>query len=180
MPDARERTETGKEPKERGRHAQAEGRSLPLPDELTAGELIAEHKGARARCVQNSHARLQLPGAREKRRQIDARVPFDARLECLAVQDFSATPDAVSRQVEFLALIVPDVTHADAVPPIPAPNAQRRTDGHGRMAIVAKEVKRVGEGAIAGNEERAARDVELLIVRKAESRRPGHPRSDVD
>src|SRR6266446_1788114 len=180
MPDARQWAETGEESKEGRCHAQAERRALALTDELAAGELIADHEGARARRVQNPDAGLQLPCAREEGRQIDARVPIDARLERLAVQDFPDAPRAVSWKVEFLAPVDPDVAHRDAVPPIPPPDAQRRTDVHARMTIVVKEVKRVREGAIAGNEERTARHMELLVIAEVETRGPGHPGSDVD
>src|SRR3989441_13275786 len=103
MPDARQWAETGEESKEGRCHAQAERRALALTDELAAGELIADHEGARARRVQYPHARLHLPRAREEGRQIDARVPIDARLERLAVQQFSDAPRTVSWKVEFLA-----------------------------------------------------------------------------
>src|SRR6266446_2432073 len=170
MPDARQWAETGEESKEGRCHAQAERRALTLTDELAAGELIADHEGARARRIQNPHARLQLPCAREEGRQIDAGVPIDARLEGLAVQDLADTPRAVSWEVKFLAPMHPDVAHGNAVAPIPPPDAQRRTDVHGGMTIVVKEVQRVGEGAIAGNEERAARHVELLVIAEVETR----------
>src|SRR2546427_12225392 len=122
MPDARQWAETGEESKEGRCHAQAERRALALTDELAAGELIADHEGARARRVQNPHARLQLPCAREEGRQIDARVPIDARLEGLAVQHFLSRPRAIAGKVEFLAPVDRDVTHGDAVPPIPPPD----------------------------------------------------------
>src|SRR5256712_3143119 len=179
MPDARQWAETGEESKEGRCHAQAERRALALTDELAAGELIADHEGARARRVQNPHARLQLPCAREEGRQIDARVPIDARLEGLAVQDSPDAPRAVSWEVEFLTAVDPDVGHADVIPPIPPPDAQRRSDRHGGVATVVKEMKRVDRDRNTGNQERAARDVELLLIGEGESRGPRQPGRDV-
>ena len=180
MPDARQRAHAGEKAEERRGHARAEGQTFALPDVLAAGELVADHEGSTARRVQNPHARLQLPGAGEKRRQVDARVPIDACLERLAKQNPADAPGGISRKVEFLPAVDPDIGHRNAVPPIPPPDAQRRTDVHGRMTIVVKEAKRVREGLIAGNEERAARHMELLVIAEVETRRPGHPGSDVD
>src|SRR3989442_12576060 len=143
MPDARQWAETGEEPKEGRCHAQDERRALALTDELAAGELIADHEGARARRVQNPDARLQLPGAREEGRQIDARVPIDACLEGLAVQDFPDAPRAVAGEIELLTPLHPVAAHLDAVPQIPRPNAQRRSHLHAGLAKIDNMMERV-------------------------------------
>src|SRR5256885_1243478 len=109
MPDPRQGPEAGKETEEGRRDTYVEGRTLALTDEPTTGELIADHERPRARRIQNPDARLQLPGVGEKRRQIDAGVPIDARLERLAKQDAADTAATVSGKLEFLTAVDPGI-----------------------------------------------------------------------
>src|ERR1043166_10293789 len=79
------------EPEERGTQAGAELEPLALPEELPVGELIADHERSRRRLVHDRDGRLELPGSREQRRQVDAGLPVDAGTERL-VEQYPAEP----------------------------------------------------------------------------------------
>src|SRR5256885_9543508 len=79
MADPGDGPEPREEPEERGTQAGAELEPLALAQELPVGVLIADHEGPLRRLVHDRDGRLQLPASREKRGQVDPRLPVDRR-----------------------------------------------------------------------------------------------------
>src|SRR5439155_14891981 len=147
----------------------AELQTLALAQKLASRELVADHERARAGRVHDCNAGLQFPGAREKRRQVDARTPLDAGLVCFPEQNLPDRSRAVAWQIELLAAVEPGIRYRQAIDPIPPSQAQRRIDGHRRVTRIVEQLQRVGRRA-AGDEQDAVRLVELLVIAEGEPR----------
>src|SRR5438105_3046587 len=118
-PDPREESEEG------GTEAGAELEPLALPQELAVGELIADHERPRRGLVHDRDARLELPGSREQRGQVDGSLPIDGRTERL-VEEHPAKPAGSRRirNVELLPRAADVVGHVEGVAPVPGPDAE--------------------------------------------------------
>src|SRR5207245_562178 len=91
MADPGDGPEPREEPEERGTQAGAELEPLALAQELPVRVLIADHEGPLRRLVHDRDGRLQLPASREKRGQVDPRLPVDRRAERL-VEEHPTAP----------------------------------------------------------------------------------------
>src|SRR6059036_3802158 len=119
-PDPRE------EPEEGGTQAGAELEPLALPEELPVRELISDHERPLRCLVHDRDGRLELPGSREQRGQVDPGLPVDKGAERL-VEEHPAAPawDGGVRDVDLLPRIADVVGHVETVAPVPGPDAER-------------------------------------------------------
>src|SRR2546425_7744360 len=132
--------ESREEPEEGGTEARAELEAFALPQELPVRELIADHERPLRRLVHDRDGRLQLPGSREKRGQVDPGLPVDGGAERL-VEEHPAAPtrDGRVRYVELQPLVADDVHQVEAVDPGPRPDAERRLYAQGRGPVVEEQ-----------------------------------------
>src|SRR2546429_267248 len=107
---------------------------LALPEELPVGELIADHVRPRRGLVHDRDARLELPGPREQRGQVDAGLPIDAGTERL-VEQYPAQPARGGRigNVKLLSRVADVVGHVQGIAPVPGPDAERRLQVQGTV-----------------------------------------------
>src|SRR5881397_3982587 len=119
-PDPRE------EPEEGGTQAGAELEPLALPEELPVRELISDHERPLRCLVHDRDGRLELPGSREQRGQVDPGLPVDKGTERLVEEDSAAAArDGRIRNVELLPGVADVVRHVEGVAPVPGPDAER-------------------------------------------------------
>src|SRR5207247_5291893 len=122
-----EGTEAGQETEDRRCHAGREREPLALPHPLTPRELVADGERPGTRLIEDLDPRLQLPGAREQLRQVDAGAPGDPGLEGAAVEH-ATDPGGVgrSREDEFGPLVAVSVDDGKLIASVTSCDSRRR------------------------------------------------------
>src|SRR5207253_10200295 len=96
-----------------------------------------DEEGTLRRLVHDGDGRLQLPASREKRGQVDPRLPVDRRAERLVEEHPTApTRDGRVRDVDLLPRIADVVRQVEGVAPVPGPDAERRLQVQGTDPVV--------------------------------------------
>src|SRR5882762_8785329 len=170
-PESREEAEEG------WTEARAELEAFALAQELPVRELIADHERPLRRLVHDRDGRLQLPGSREKRWQVDPGLPVDGGAERLVEQHPAApTLDGRVRYVELQPLVADDVHQVEAVAPVPGPDAERRLQAQGCGPVVEEQ----GIQRASGEDHLRLLLVESLLIGEQEAGRPGNGWGDVE
>src|SRR2546426_2003676 len=177
MADPGDRPDPWQEPEEGGTEARVELEPLALPQKLPVRELVADHERPLRCLVHDRDARLELPGSREQRREVDSGLPVDGGTERL-VEEHPAAPARDGRvgDVELQPLVADVVGHVETVGPVPGPDAERCLKAQGRGAVVEEQ----GVHGPAGEEHRRLALVECLLIAEGKPGRPGDGGRDVD
>src|SRR2546430_661589 len=179
VPDTLQRPYSGEEAEKRGRHARREGEPLPLVQPLAARELVADRERSCSGRIHDRQPRLELPGPREKRRQVDPGLPFDPGFERLAVQHAPRSAGRRGVVHKLFSRAADLVVDVEAVRPVPRPDPQGRLKDEVRHPTVGEHGQRVRHPGVARDEQARVGLVKRLLVAEGEARRPGDRWCDV-
>src|SRR3989441_6815037 len=169
--------ESREEREESRAEAGAELQPFALAEKLPVRVLITDHERPLRRLVHDRDGRLQLPGSREKRGQVDPGLPVNGGAERL-VEQHPAGParDRRVRDVDFLPRIADVVRHIETVGPVPGADAERSLKAHRRGPVVEER----GVQPAPGQDHGSLLLMKRLLLGERKPGRPGDGWRDVD
>ena len=142
VPDPLHAGEPGIEPEEGRAGRQADGEPLGLCHVGAVGALVPDQVRLARDHVRDAHRGLQLPGPAEEQRQVDAGVPVEAGFDAARrrwwprASESPGLPGSGTQVESANRTSSSEVGHADGVPPVEAPEPERRLEVERRGARV--------------------------------------------